>query len=424
MTEQKVGDVPAEGEVVNLHEAPAPETPVTEAIVIADVIGPPGPGEWRAMREQAQSICKTDFVPAGFRNKPEAVLAAILTGRELRLGPMQSLQQIAIVDGKPAYSAELMRALVRRSGHKLQIVESDHVHAFVRGIRKDTGEVDEVTWTLDDAVRAGLVDKIDDNGRPVARSQNNKPLPWEHYPRALLLARATSELVRRLFSDVLVGGSYTPEELGGDWDEPAEPPGPAEVARRQQAEKMVAAIDKAIADNTIAATDAQKVAKAKGLATRDAVLAADPTTLREVATELGLDVDEKAPEAAPDGQETAQEAPGADAGPSVAQETEEPPLEGDGLPGRIRSKKDEPWVAGADDPGDAIEERRLLLEAAAVVIDAQGWDEPKVRQLLGHPGRKDVAKALGASTLSMLRIAVELLEKIETHGEKEAGDGS
>jgi hypothetical protein len=74
------------------------------------------------------------------------------------------------------------------------------LEATVYGKRSDTGEELEVSWTMEDAARAKL------GGKDV----------WKQYPRAMLLARATSELARALFADVLGGMRYTPEELGDD----------------------------------------------------------------------------------------------------------------------------------------------------------------------------------------------------------------
>lgn len=145
----------------------------------------------------AQQIARTDFVPVALRGKPEAVLAAMLTGHELGIGPMQALSKIHVIEGRPTMSAELMRALVLSAGHDLAIEESTVTKCTVVGRRHNSERDTRITWTLDDAKRAGLDGK-----------QN-----WRRYPREMLLARATAALCRAVFSDVLAGISYSLEEL-------------------------------------------------------------------------------------------------------------------------------------------------------------------------------------------------------------------
>jgi hypothetical protein len=94
-------------------------------------------------------------------------------------------------------SPELMRAMVARHGHRIDVVENSATACEVKGIRSDTGSTATVRWTMEDAKLAGLAGK------------NN----WKTYPRAMLLARATSELCRIVFPDVIAGLSYTPEEV-------------------------------------------------------------------------------------------------------------------------------------------------------------------------------------------------------------------
>lgn len=180
------------------------EIALTDEAVVARAI--PADEQIRTAMKLATTISATDFVPRALRGNPPAVLACILTGRELGLGPMQSLQQIHVIDGRPGVSPELMRAMILRAGHRLEFGEVTDESVTISGTRADGGSTASVTWTIDRARTAGLVR----NGSA-----------WTKYPRAMLVARATSELGRLLFADVVAGFGYTPEELGSLDDAPA-----------------------------------------------------------------------------------------------------------------------------------------------------------------------------------------------------------
>lgn len=149
----------------------------------------------------AERLARSAFVPVAFRGKPDELLACILTGHEMGLAPMAALRGIHVIEGRPSISAELMRAMVLRAGHDVWTEEASGSRVTLCGRRAGSSEVTRVTWTLDDARRANLAGK-----------QN-----WTRYPRAMLLARATSELVRLLFPDVVSIG-YTPDEVASGED--------------------------------------------------------------------------------------------------------------------------------------------------------------------------------------------------------------
>ncbi len=182
----------------------------------------------------AQKVSNTDFVPKALRGKPEATLACILTGHELGIGAMQALQKINVIEGKPGAAAELMRALILRAGHELWVEENTNTRCTIVGKRQGSERETRVTWTADDVQKAGL-----------AQKDNHKK-----YPRAMLLARATAELARMIFPDVLAGISYTTEELSdgefvdaGDVDANGNGNGaaaPAPAKRTAKAKKAIA----------------------------------------------------------------------------------------------------------------------------------------------------------------------------------------
>jgi hypothetical protein len=176
---------------------PAPvEPPPDYSFTPAKVLGaiPFADGYWR----MARRVCRTDFVPTGFRGNPEAIVAAFMRGYEMGFPPMQALDSFNVIQGKVGLTAEAMRALILNAGH--DIILTDGAGCATAECHRKQWPADKwatYTYSLEDARQAGLTGKDS----------------WKKNPRAMLDARATSGAGRRYFADVLAGMSYTPEEI-------------------------------------------------------------------------------------------------------------------------------------------------------------------------------------------------------------------
>lgn len=153
----------------------------------------------------ASMIAQTEFVPAEMRNKPAAIAACILYGAEIGIGPMQSLAKIDLVKGRPAPRAELARALALAAGHEVWVESQSNTACKVSGRRRGSQQVQSSTWTMDDVKKAGIASGM-----------------YSKYPRQMLLARASAELVRMMCPDVLGGIGLFAEEVV-DADEQSAP---------------------------------------------------------------------------------------------------------------------------------------------------------------------------------------------------------
>jgi hypothetical protein len=138
----------------------------------------------------ADRIAQTDFVPATFKGSVPAVAATILAGREIGFAPMTALASLHSIKGKVGLYAEAMRALVFQAGHEIVVVESTSAVCKMKGKRAGSTEWTEVAWSQADARQAGLL---------------NSNKNWQTYPRQMLQARASTELCRLLFPDVIRG---------------------------------------------------------------------------------------------------------------------------------------------------------------------------------------------------------------------------
>lgn len=165
----------------------------------------------------AELIAKTDLVPQQFKGKPGNILVAIQMGLDLGLAPMQALQNIYIVNGRPTVWGDAMLALVK--GHRdCEDIQEDDVET-IRENKKAICKVKRrgqawVTrnFSQEDALKATLWGKAG---------------PWKQYPERMLQMRARSWALRDSFPDALKGIQMKEEAQDIPVDVTIEPEPPA-----------------------------------------------------------------------------------------------------------------------------------------------------------------------------------------------------
>lgn len=138
----------------------------------------------------ADVLAKSSIVPKDFNGNPGNILVAIQWGMELGLQPMQAMQNIAVINGRPSLWGDAVIALVRGSPLCESIIESiDGDTATCRVKRRGEPEQSR-SFSMADAKAAGL---------------SGKAGPWTQYPKRMLQMRARAFALRDVFPDVLRG---------------------------------------------------------------------------------------------------------------------------------------------------------------------------------------------------------------------------
>lgn len=135
-------------------------------------------------------LAESDLVPKDFKGKPGNCLIAMQWGSELGLKPLQSLQNLAVINGRPALWGDAVIALVMASPVCEYVTEDDDGEtAYCRVKRK--GAPEQVrSFSMEDARKAGL---------------SGKQGPWTQYPKRMRQMRARAFALRDVFPDVLRG---------------------------------------------------------------------------------------------------------------------------------------------------------------------------------------------------------------------------
>jgi len=143
----------------------------------------------------AKMVSASEFAPKDFKGKPESCLLAIQHGSEVGLSPMQSIQSIAVINGRPTIWGDAALALVQASSvcefvYETLDGEGEQMAAVCQAKRRGYAKPTIATFSVADAKKAGLWGKSG---------------PWTQYPKRMLQLRARGFALRDAFPDVLRG---------------------------------------------------------------------------------------------------------------------------------------------------------------------------------------------------------------------------
>jgi hypothetical protein len=199
----------------------------------------------------ASMVAKSDFAPKDFKGKPESCLLAIQHGSEVGLSPMQSLQSIAVINGRPTIWGDAALALVQSSPACEYIKEyiegdGDQAVAVCEVKRRGYPAATVSTFSMFDAKRAGLAGKSG---------------PWSQYPARMLALRARGFALRNAFADALRGLVTAEEAQDYPQSEPAKEPArePLVVIPKLEATAVTAATAADMERSRLAVNKAAKV---------------------------------------------------------------------------------------------------------------------------------------------------------------------
>jgi len=154
------------------------------------------PRSWGDLQEFAEVVSQSQLCPKSYRGKPQDAALAILYGMELGLRPLQSLQSVAVINGRPSIYGDAALALVEQSG-LAEYVKEWQEQTDDRGLvayceTQKQGKPEPTTQSFSEkkAKHAGLWDSRG---------------PWQSYPGRMLQMRARSWCLRDAYPEVLEG---------------------------------------------------------------------------------------------------------------------------------------------------------------------------------------------------------------------------
>lgn len=143
----------------------------------------------------AETLSKSNMIPTAYRGKPEDIFVAMAMGYQLGFPVEQSLQDIAVINGRPCLWGDGLISLVLNHPdcegiNELPIYSGQVVTGYICTVKRKGHEPHTKSFTIQDAERAGLL---------------KKGGVWQYYPDRMLQMRARSLALRDRFADALRG---------------------------------------------------------------------------------------------------------------------------------------------------------------------------------------------------------------------------
>lgn len=156
------------------------------------------PANLQEAMQYAEIMAKSTIIPKAYQGKAGDILVAVQMGAEVGLKPIQALQNIAVINGKPSVYGDALLALVQSNPVFEDISEhyDEKLQAAICTVKRKGQSEHTVTYSVEDAKKAGLFGKVG---------------PWQTYPKRMLQMRARGFALRDKFADAL-GGLITAEE--------------------------------------------------------------------------------------------------------------------------------------------------------------------------------------------------------------------
>lgn len=163
--------------------------------------------------DACKALARSDFAPKAYTGKPESIAIAAAMGARLGLDVFSSIQNIAVINGRPTLWGDAMLAVCQSHPHWRGM--------DVEWSASNGGGEDTVTVTVRRAEGHDVGRYVGRFSVKEARTAGvwEKSGPWTQYPRRMLELRARSFALRSAFADALMG--FLAREEMDDSDQPA-----------------------------------------------------------------------------------------------------------------------------------------------------------------------------------------------------------
>lgn len=186
----------------------------------------------------SKTLIKSGMLPRDIKTEEQAAVI-ILKGRELGMPMMESFALINVIQGKPTVAPQGMLGLINRSRQMEDISVVDDGEKCTVTMKRRGRNPHSESFSMKDANMMQTTEGWGENKKTIPLAQKYN---WRQMPTVMRKWRAVAACARVVFPDV-IGGMYTPEEMGADVDEDGEIVTVEPVAKAAEIVRDLARID-------------------------------------------------------------------------------------------------------------------------------------------------------------------------------------